>query len=266
MWRWLKRIFPSEHEWASQQLSAYLDDELSPSDRARVEAHLQECPICAEELHTLRWAVSLTAQMPTLKAPRSFLITEATAHPRRAPLSTAYLYLRGATVAVAALLLVVLASDFLLPYILPSRMPAPPAAFPVAEKEVVEEAEQKPVALTALPIEQAPEKALRPRRGEVESERELPAEKEAVASTLAPPAPTPTRTPISTPPPPRRAVKVEAVPSLQPTPFPTATERAGRPSPPWRSTLRLTEVGLGLLMVLLAGGALMTRACRPGRY
>lgn len=249
MWRWLKRRFSSEHEWAAQQLSAYLDDELPPSDRARVEAHLNECSICVEELQTLRWTVNLTAQMPTLKAPRSFLITEAVAQPRRTPLGTAYLYLRGATVAVAVLLLVVLASDFLLPHILPSQMPAPPAASPVAEKAIAEKMEQRPAILTPPPIELVPEKALGIKRGQVEPEQEMPEEEKAAASALA------TSTPFPKSSPPHRAVKAEATPSPQPI-----------PPPSWRSMLRYMEVGLGLLMVLLAGGTLMTHAHRPRRY
>jgi len=147
MWKWLKRVFASEHQWAAQQLSAYLDGELSPPHRAHIEAHLKECQTCAEELRTLHWTVNLTAQMPVLKAPRSFLVTEAIAQPRRTPFSVAYVYLRSATVAVAALLLVVLASDFLLPYTLPPGMPTPQIAMrkavPVVEEVQVEEEVEK---------------------------------------------------------------------------------------------------------------------------
>jgi len=126
MWTWLKRVLQSEHQWATQQLSAYLDGELSPSDRARVEAHLRECQLCAEELKTLRWTARLTAQMPMLKAPRSFLITEAVAQPRRARLNVAYGYLRSASIAAAALLLIVVMGDLLTPYVLPSQVSSPP--------------------------------------------------------------------------------------------------------------------------------------------
>ena len=168
MWKWLKRVFPSEHEWAAQQLSAYLDSELSPSDRERVEAHLKECQTCTEELRTLRWTVSLAAQMPTLKAPRSFLITEAIAQPRRMPFSVAYVYLRSATVAVAALLSIVLASDFLLPYLLSARVPPPRMAVrravpaveelrvkveAVQEEQVEREAAKQPPTMAPLPLE-----------------------------------------------------------------------------------------------------------------
>ena len=328
MWKWLKRVFPSEHQWAAQQLSAYLDGELSPPDRARVEAHLKECQTCAEELRTLRWTVNLTAQMPMLRAPRSFLIAEAIAQPRRPPLSVAYVYLRGATIAAAALLLVVLVSDFLLPYTLPAGIPvpqkamrravpvveevqveaewgtpkeveklappmfaAPPeaeadmkltAALPalqeeavkkvelekVAEQIVEEEVEQEPMILKAPPAERAPERDLGPGGGGAGVEQEIPAEKRVVASAVVTPTPTTARVILTpTPLPPQRTVEMEkVVPSPQPMPLPTAvavaevTEPTVRPFPPWRSALRLVEMGLGLLIILLVGSTLIIRA------
>ena len=143
MWKWLNRVFPSGHQWAARHLSAYLDDELPPPERTRVEAHLKECHACMQELRSLRWAVQLTAQMPMLKAPPSFLITEGVAEPHRAPLSLAYVYLRGATLAVGALLLVVLAGDVLMPSPPSPRVPASQTmirkALPVAEEAAVEE-------------------------------------------------------------------------------------------------------------------------------
>jgi anti-sigma factor RsiW len=35
-------------------MTAYLDDELSPHDRARLETHLADCPHCSEYLRQLR--------------------------------------------------------------------------------------------------------------------------------------------------------------------------------------------------------------------
>jgi len=174
MWTWVKKMFPSEHGWATRQLSAYLDSELSPSDRARVEAHLKECRTCLEELRTLRWTVDLAAQMPMLKAPRSFLITEAIAQPHRAPFGLAYVYLRSATVAVAALLLIVLAGDFLWSYRLSPTSPTPQVmmrkALPAVEEAVVEREVIKEV-----PVEKVVEKEVVVER-EVEVVKEAPVE------------------------------------------------------------------------------------------
>ncbi len=41
-----------------EQLSEYLDDELSPRERARIEAHLSECPECARLADDLRGVVA----------------------------------------------------------------------------------------------------------------------------------------------------------------------------------------------------------------
>lgn len=45
-----------EHEQLKENLSAYIDDELPPSERAEAEAHLKSCPVCAKELEALKRA------------------------------------------------------------------------------------------------------------------------------------------------------------------------------------------------------------------
>lgn len=49
-----KRRFMREHRWTGPRLSAYLDSELSPADRRRLEAHAGICPECGRMLATLR--------------------------------------------------------------------------------------------------------------------------------------------------------------------------------------------------------------------
>ena len=44
----------SAHDQWTDQLSDYLDDELSPAERAAVDAHLAGCPECARTLGSLR--------------------------------------------------------------------------------------------------------------------------------------------------------------------------------------------------------------------
>jgi anti-sigma factor RsiW len=53
--------FPSRHELDDELLSAYLDDELSPQERAAVEVRLAEDAAAREMLHQLR-AVSQAVQ------------------------------------------------------------------------------------------------------------------------------------------------------------------------------------------------------------
>jgi len=50
-------------------LCAYVDDEVTPSERADVEAHVQTCSACREELTMLREAVGLLADVPEVAPP-----------------------------------------------------------------------------------------------------------------------------------------------------------------------------------------------------
>jgi hypothetical protein len=98
-----------EHQWVEESLSAYLDGELTPAEKSRVEEHLQECQACAQNLATLRQTVSLLKELPEKRAPRSFAIRPASVKVKRAAAPPAWGYglLKGAT-AMAALLLVLL--------------------------------------------------------------------------------------------------------------------------------------------------------------
>lgn len=46
--------FMREHRHTGARLSPYLDGELEPGDRRRVEEHLHRCPECRRVLGTLR--------------------------------------------------------------------------------------------------------------------------------------------------------------------------------------------------------------------
>jgi anti-sigma factor RsiW len=56
-------------------LSAYLDDALSPAERAQVEARLATDGEFSAELEALRQTKALVAGLPLLRAPRSFALT-----------------------------------------------------------------------------------------------------------------------------------------------------------------------------------------------
>jgi hypothetical protein len=51
------------HTW-TDRLSEYLDDELTPVERAQIEAHLSTCRECAETLEELRAVVTRAANLP----------------------------------------------------------------------------------------------------------------------------------------------------------------------------------------------------------
>lgn len=43
-----------DHRWTPGHLSEYVDGELAPAGRARVERHVHDCPKCRELLRNLR--------------------------------------------------------------------------------------------------------------------------------------------------------------------------------------------------------------------
>lgn len=56
--RWLnQRRFMREHEWTHVHLNDYLDGDLAPGQRHRVEEHVGLCPECRRMLQTLRKTV-----------------------------------------------------------------------------------------------------------------------------------------------------------------------------------------------------------------
>jgi anti-sigma factor RsiW len=49
-----RKRYMREHRWTNEHLSAYLDRQLTPEERKRVEAHASICPHCSRVLATLR--------------------------------------------------------------------------------------------------------------------------------------------------------------------------------------------------------------------
>lgn len=92
-------------------LSAYIDDEVTPSEAARVEEHLAGCEDCVGELDSLRATSSLLRGLPELRVPRSFALTEAPATVGFAP--QLVWTTRFATSLAALFLVVLLLSDVL---------------------------------------------------------------------------------------------------------------------------------------------------------
>jgi anti-sigma factor RsiW len=57
------------HSVVRGQFSDYLDGSLDPSDRRRVEDHLDQCRDCSAYLATLRKSIELLGQLPRKTAP-----------------------------------------------------------------------------------------------------------------------------------------------------------------------------------------------------
>src|SRR3954469_1729992 len=63
------------NEHVLDQLSAYLDYELTDAERTRVRDHLRRCPACENELATLKATKQLMTEVPLQALPRSFILT-----------------------------------------------------------------------------------------------------------------------------------------------------------------------------------------------
>lgn len=79
-----------------EQLSAYLDGRLSPSDSARLESRLKSDPELASAYDDLRSTRSILRRLPSRKAPRNFTLTRKMAG-LKPPLPRSYFTFRFAT-------------------------------------------------------------------------------------------------------------------------------------------------------------------------
>lgn len=59
----------------TEQLSAYLDKQLTPEEEYRCDSHLQTCEQCQQELAALRQTVTLLQALPQPPLPRSFVLS-----------------------------------------------------------------------------------------------------------------------------------------------------------------------------------------------
>ena len=59
-----RRRYMREHNWTHAHLSGYLDQELSDSERERVEDHVSLCPHCRRVLRTLRRTLESLMDLP----------------------------------------------------------------------------------------------------------------------------------------------------------------------------------------------------------
>lgn len=105
-----------------EQLSAYIDGQLTSSEKSSIEEHLAFCKPCQEELASLRATKRILGHMPSAAASRSFAIVSYRPA-RRVP---AFDFLRLATAVVAILLILVGLGDFWNVYP-KAPLPAPPA-------------------------------------------------------------------------------------------------------------------------------------------
>jgi hypothetical protein len=102
------------HRRFRRDLSAYVDDMLSEGACRRLEAHLDSCEACRQELAELRATVEALGSLPMAEAPRSFALAAApVAEVRPRPAARRLEFgLRLATATAAFALALVMIGDF----------------------------------------------------------------------------------------------------------------------------------------------------------
>ena len=105
-----------------EQLSAYLDGQLKPSEIARLETRLQAEPELASILKDLRQARGLLRQLPQRRAPRNFTLTPQMVG-LKPPLPRTYPAFRFATVLATLLLFFTFATNFMAPRLVRTAAP-----------------------------------------------------------------------------------------------------------------------------------------------
>ncbi len=118
----------SNAKHVTDNLSAYLDNRLRPKERARFEAHLRTCAQCRQDLRSLQYSIGLLKQMPVMRAPRSFALSDEQAAQALPRWQGAWLRqaLQGVTALATILFLLVISADILL--LSPPGGPSPAAA------------------------------------------------------------------------------------------------------------------------------------------
>lgn len=107
-----------------EQLSAYLDGQLKPSEIARLESRLQADPALASVLKDLRQARGILRQLPHRRAPRNFTLTPKMVG-LKPPLPRTYPVFRFATVLATLLLFFTFATNFMAPRLVRTAAPFP---------------------------------------------------------------------------------------------------------------------------------------------
>lgn len=165
-------------EELSEELSAYLDGELSPRERAALRGHLERCSRCREELVSLRAVSQLLGSLPQVQPSQEFsqaLGREISAHGRRRWLRPIPLFAGDLIpgLAVAALLLIALTVAFVIPRFTSSRRQADPyRGTPEPRAELAEPVVARDEAL-AGPASEVAEAKLAPAEAEPAAAREM---------------------------------------------------------------------------------------------
>ena len=149
---------------AAEQLSAYLDHQVTAAERAHIRTHLRTCETCQRELNSLSHTVALLQALPRMPVPRAFTLSEAQVGISQPAAYPVWLggALRGLAAVTAIALVAVIAVSVVRPVLMGrestiARVPSVDVAEPQAESRRAMPAEA-PQALMA-PAEPAQEEA-----------------------------------------------------------------------------------------------------------
>jgi len=136
------------HTWVEERLSEYIDNQLAPNERGRVERHLIDCAQCRASFESLRWTVSLVKHAPAPVTKRSFTLA---VPPQRQP-SFAFGFARLATALATLLLFAVIGVDLITQFgSAPTARQAETAAQEVALAQTPTASIEKMIAPTLAP-------------------------------------------------------------------------------------------------------------------
>lgn len=238
MFHWIKRSPQAEHQFCQENLTPFLDRQLTPREQARVTRHLHDCPDCRADLESLRQTVAVLRAMPAVKPPRTFFIPASEGVRQRQVQRSrlAYGYLQFATAAATLLLVLVVSGDALLR--LGVARPARQAMAPSAETTAMGKGGDAPVP-EVMPTPAPELRAAAPATttfGAVPPSSGEPTAGMMLAQPASPDETSQTETAQAVAD--SQALTVKAMPSqtfARPAgapPLPTATEESGAPVPP----------------------------------
>lgn len=234
-----------------EQLSAYLDQQLSLADKTKLEARLGREPDLQKTLADLRLTRRMLRSLPTVKPPRNFTLTRAQAQATARPRFQLFPALRLATALAGFAFVFLLAVDLLALQNPAGGTTAAPMESALKSTEPTDTVETS-VASGAEAMTEAP-----PAISQVTAETPTPAPEISVAAadvsaTPTPDpdasrsafAPAPTETPL--------ALAYDGTATEEETAFyATGADETVVSAPAW-PTLRYFEIGLGILTLLLA--------------
>jgi hypothetical protein len=237
-----------------EQLSVYLDGELSQAERARLESRIKADAGLRAALEELRQARTLLRRTPQRGAPRNFTLTPKMAG-LRSPLPRAFPVLRLASAVATLLLFITFAGELLGPIALGAQAPVPQVMAPAYGGGPTENAPAATDKGGAVEATLTPE-VMVPAYGGGPAEN-TPAATDKGGAVEATPTPevnallAPKAMPEATPAPEARTLEQPVPPPAPPTP----EENAARTP----FTLSPLQIALLALAVILGGSAFLLR-------